>query len=102
MRKKNKGLMYAAFLFLMLAALACTCGPLQQATDTAGTAAAAATSINEAGGTLQSAATEFGPTVEAALTNAPTFEAQMTNMIQTADAAGVNPQDIIQTATAMA
>lgn len=94
--------MYAAFLFLILAAVACTCGPLQQAQETASTAAAAATSINEAGGTIQAAATEFGPTVQAAMTNAPTFEAQMTALVETANASGVNPADAFATATAFA
>lgn len=100
--RKNKGFFYSAVLFLLLAAAACTCGPLQQAQDTAGTAAAAATSINEALPSVQAAATQFGPTVEAALTQAPTFEAQMTAMIQTADAAGFDPAAIAQTATAIA
>jgi hypothetical protein len=58
----------------MLAALACTCGPVTGLLETGGT-------LGAAQGTLQSAVTELGPTVQAGLTQVgPTLMAEATNL----------------------
>jgi hypothetical protein len=80
------------FVVLMLAALACTCGPLSQ--------------VQEAAATGQAAATQIGEVVDEATQFAPTLSAGMTSIAATGDAAGgaVGPEltAAVMTATALA
>ena len=81
--RKRTILAFSGFA-LMLAALACTCGPLSQVTGAVATGAAAATEINGALPTLQAgateaigAATDLAPTINAGLTEAAALGSQV-------------------------
>jgi hypothetical protein len=96
-KQRTAGLTFV-FVILMLAALACTCGPLSQVQDAAATGQAAATQIGDFSGT----ASEF---IDEATRLAPTFNAQMTEIVMTANAAGedIGPEltAAVMTATAL-
>lgn len=71
MQKHKRALFAFAIFVLILAALACTCGPLTQAQEALSTGQAAATQVGDALGTGQAVATLAGeslPTVQAAQT----------------------------------
>ncbi len=71
---------------LLLAALACTCGPLSQIQGTAATAGALATEVNEGMPTFQAQATEL---VAEATNLAPTLNAQLTQAAEGGDIGGL-------------
>nr|MBN1229559.1 hypothetical protein [Anaerolineae bacterium] len=92
----NRRLLPAAFFTataaLMVAALACTCGPVSTLSNTIGTAGAIQ-------GTVESAVTAYGPTIEAGLTEiVPTLLAEATYM---AEQATLHGPDLMATITAV-
>jgi hypothetical protein len=91
MRKQRAAWIMFSFMILMLAALACTCGPLAQ--------------VQEGVATGQAAATQIGEVVDEATLLAPTFNAGLTQIAATGDAAAgqVGPEltAAVMTATAL-
>src|SRR5688572_6643593 len=91
MHKQQTAAITFGFVILMLAALACTCGPLSQ--------------VQEAAATGQAAATQVGEIVDEATLLAPTINAGLTQIAATGDAAGgaVGPEltAAVMTATAL-
>lgn len=75
---------------LLMAALACTCGPVTTVLNTRATAGALATDVGQGLPTLQAAATEAAqvlPTLQAGATQyGPAIEATLTAVVATADA----------------
>ncbi len=69
---KRDALWMVALAVLMLAALACTCGPLANLTSAASTLEAAATEVGEVAPTIQAQMTSAGPIVEG---NLPMYDA---------------------------
>lgn len=84
--KHRKASFIGGFLAIVLAALACTCGQtgqIGQLLNTASTAQAVATQVDESLPTLVIEATNIAAQVTA---NAPTYAAEQTAIVQTADA----------------
>jgi len=87
-RARNMVWMIAlGWVALTLIVMACTCGPLAQAQQAQGTAAALF-------GTAESQMTALGPTWNAALTMAPTLMAQATYVMPTLNALATQMPDL--------
>jgi hypothetical protein len=92
MENRKRAILAFSGFALMLAALACTCGPLSQVTGAVATAGAAATEINQAIPSLEAgatqaiaAATDLAPTINAGLTQAAALGSQVPGGIEIPD-----------------